>query len=89
MSGPALRDYHVFLGRLDEAIIQQRQAIVRCDTERDHDQRRWREVAIQLKAVSAVIERWRVDERVIEGRTEQREIDERALRQHHALPMEG
>jgi hypothetical protein len=26
---------------------------------------------------------------VIEGRTEQREIDERALRQHHALPMEG
>ena len=25
MSGPALRDYHVFLGRLDEAIVQQRQ----------------------------------------------------------------
>ena len=89
MSGPALRDYHVFLGRLDEAIIQQRQAILCCDTERDDDQRRWREVAVQLKAVSAVIERWRVDERVIEGRTEQREIDERALRQHHALPMEG
>jgi hypothetical protein len=36
-----------------------------------------------------VIERWRVDERVIEGRAEQREIDERALRQHHALSMEG
>ncbi len=88
ISGPALRDYHVFLGRLDEAIVQQRQAIVRCDIERDDDQRRWREVAVQLKAVSAVIDRWRVEERVIEGRTEQREIDERALRQHHALPME-
>jgi flagellar FliJ protein len=89
MGGPALRDYHAFLGRLDAALAQQRQSIVRLETERDSDQQRWREIAVQLKAVSAVIDRWRVEERVVEGRAEQREIDERALRMRHAAPVEA
>jgi hypothetical protein len=39
---------------------------------------------VQLKAVSAVVERWRSDERIAESRAEQRGIDERALHAHHA-----
>jgi flagellar export protein FliJ len=72
------------MARLGEAIIQQRQAVVRCEAERNHDQQRWREIAVQLKAVSAVVERWRSDERIAESRAEQRGIDERALHAHHA-----
>jgi flagellar export protein FliJ len=70
-------------------LAQQRQTIVRLENERDSDQQRWREIAVQLKAVSAVIDRWRVEERVVEGRAEQREIDERALRMRHAAPVEA
>lgn len=88
MGGPALRDYHAFLGRLGEAIVQQRQVIVRCEVERDFDQQRWREIAVQLKAVSAVVERWRNDERVLEDRAEQRAIDERATLARYAAPVE-
>ena len=89
MGGPALRDYHAFLGRLDAAIAQQRQTIMRLETERDFDQQRWRDIAVQLKAVSAVMDRWSVEERVVEGRAEQREIDERALRMRHAASVEA
>lgn len=89
MSGPALRDFHAFLGRLDGAIDQQRKVIVRCEAEREFDQQRWREVAVQLKAVSAVIDRWRVEERVVQDRLEQRDIDERALRMRHAAAAEA
>ncbi|NBU25816.1 MAG: flagellar export protein FliJ [Gammaproteobacteria bacterium] len=89
MGGPALRDYHAFLGRLDAAIEQQRQVITRCAAEREFDQQRWREVAVQLKAVSAVIDRWRVEERVVEDRAEQRDIDERAIRMRYAAAAEA
>jgi flagellar FliJ protein len=89
MGGPALRDYHAFLGRLDAAIEQQRQAVARCERDRELDQQRWRDIAVQLKAVSAVIDRWRVEERVAEGRAEQRDIDERALRMRQAAPVEA
>lgn len=88
IAGPALRDYHAFLGRLGEAIIQQRQVIARCESERDFDQQRWREIAVQLKAVSAVVERWRSEERVVQDRAEQRAIDERATLARHAAAME-
>jgi flagellar FliJ protein len=87
MTGPALRDYHAFVNRLDGAIAQQHQVIQRCEAERERDQQRWQEIAVQLKAVSAVIDRWRVEERVVEDRIEQRDIDERALRMRHATPV--
>jgi flagellar FliJ protein len=89
IGGPALRDYHAFLGRLGEAIVQQRQVIARCESERDFDQQRWREIAVQVKAVSAVVERWRTEERVIEGRVEQRAIDERATLARYAATLEA
>jgi len=88
MAGPVLRDYHAFLGRLGEAIVAQRQVIARCESERDFDQQRWREIAVQLKAVSAVVERWRGEERVVAGRAEQRAIDERATLARHAAALE-
>ncbi len=89
IGGSALRDYHAFLGRLGEAIVQQREIIARCESERNFDQQRWREIAVQLKAVSAVIERWRTEERVLEGRAEQRAIDERAILARHVATVEA
>lgn len=88
MAGPMLRDYQMFLARLGDAITQQRHVIVQCESERDHDQQRWREIAVQLKAVSAVVDRWRGEERVAEGRAEQRLIDERATLVRHAVTRE-
>jgi flagellar FliJ protein len=89
IGGPALRDYHAFLGRLGEAIVQQHQVIARSESERDFDQQRWRETAVQLKAVSAVVERWRAEERVVADRTEQRAIDERATLVRHIATVEA
>ncbi len=74
----ALRDYQAFVARLAEAIAQQHRQVGRCEVERDFERTRWREAAVQVKAVATVVERWRDEERAAAERAEQREMDERA-----------
>jgi flagellar FliJ protein len=80
MGATALRDYQVFLARLSEAIRQQTDLAARARTERDAERARWQEAAVRAKAVDHVIERWRLEERRVLERKEQRESDERAQR---------
>lgn len=78
MQGQTLRDYHAFVARLGEAIRQQTQIVTRCELERDFERNRWRDAATQAKAVETVMQRWNAEDRVRDGRNEQRESDERA-----------
>ncbi|HEX7013766.1 MAG TPA: flagellar export protein FliJ [Steroidobacteraceae bacterium] len=81
MDAPGLRDYQVFLARLNEAIRQQQAIVARARAERDAERQRWQRAATRAKALGHVVEQWRIEEQRIQDRREQREIDERAQRQ--------
>jgi flagellar FliJ protein len=76
----ALRDFQVFLARLDQAIAQQRQIVAAAKSEVSGQSTRWQSAARQVKAVDSVVERWQGEERRAEDRREQKETDERAQR---------
>jgi flagellar protein FliJ len=77
----ALRDFQVFLARLEEAIRQQEQIVAQAHAGVAGSTRLWQGAAQRVKAVDSVVGTWQVDERRREGRLEQKEMDERALRQ--------
>jgi flagellar protein FliJ len=77
----ALRDYQQFLGRLEEAVRQQEQIVIQARQSVAGSTTQWRSAARRVKAVDAVVDKWQVEERRLEGRREQKDIDERAQRQ--------
>ena len=76
----ALRDFQVFLARLDQAIQQQRQVVAATRNDVSGHSTRWQSAARQVKAVDSVVDRWQGEERVAQDRREQKETDERAQR---------
>ena len=83
----ALRDFQVFLGRLEQAIQQQLQLVKTAKADVSGRTTRWKGAARQVKAVGSVMDRWRADERRAEDRQEQKETDERA--QHGSARRRG
>lgn len=79
IGGAGLRDYQAFLLRLEDAVRQQQHLAARADAELEFERQRWREAAIQVKAVESVGERWRSEEQQFADRADQRETDERAM----------
>lgn len=73
-----LRDFRLFLARLDEARQQQELMVTRAREELDMHTRNWHEAARRARALGAVVEKWRGEERLAAERQEQRETDERA-----------
>ena len=84
ISGPALLDYQAFMARLADAINQQSMLVARMEMDRQQAQQRLRDAAVKNRAVGAVVERWRAEDRTADNRKEQREIDERAQQAMHA-----
>lgn len=80
ISVTGLRDYQAFLARLSEAVRAQARAVTSTRAERETAQGIWRTAAQRAKAIGQVVERWQAEERVVEDRKEQKDIDERALR---------
>jgi flagellar FliJ protein len=76
----ALRDFQVFLARLDQAIQQQRQIVSAIQKDVSGHSTLWQSAALKVKAVDSVVDRWQGEERRAEGRREQKETDERAQR---------
>lgn len=87
ISGPALLDFQAFIARLGEAIRQQASVVSKMEMDRGQVQQRLREVAVQNRAVGAVVERWRAEDRLTENRIEQKAIDERAQRPSVAVTL--
>lgn len=79
IGGAGLRDYQAFLLRLEDAVRQQQHLTARADAELEFERQRWREAAIQVKAVESVGARWRSEDQLLTDRAEQRETDERAM----------
>ena len=76
----ALRDYQLFLARLQEAIRQQEQVVAQAREAVAASKQRWQSAAKQVKAVDSVVNRWVRAERQGADRQEQRDSDERAQR---------
>ena len=76
----ALRDFQVFLARLDQAIQQQTQVAEAARGDVSGRTRHWQSAARQVKAVDSVVGRWQGEERRADDRREQKDTDERAQR---------
>src|SRR5689334_13582357 len=58
-SGLRLRDFRLFLARLDDAIRQQELVIARAKSEQDNQMRLWMESQRKAKALGIVVDKWR------------------------------
>ena len=75
-----LQDYRVFLARLNEAIEQQKQVIVRCRQDCERQRCHWLSSRTRTQALGKVVERYQREERRAVERREQHDSDERAQR---------
>jgi len=78
MNGAGVREYQVFLGRLDEALRQQAQILAQVRLRRDAELENWRNAARRAAAVGNLATHWQAEERVAAEKTEQKEADERS-----------
>jgi flagellar FliJ protein len=80
IAGAAARDYQVFLGRLDDALKQQAQAVTTTRAQRDAERQNWQDAAQRAEAIGQTVKRWQGEERYALDRREQHESDERSQR---------
>ena len=80
MDGAAVRDYQTFLARLEEALRQQSQVILRARVQRDAELLTWQGAAQRAEAVGQMVKRFRTEEERAQDRRDQHETDERAQR---------
>jgi flagellar FliJ protein len=85
----ALRDFQVFLARLDQAIQQQGQIAEAARGDVTGRTTRWQSAARQVKAVDSVVGRWQGEERRADDRRDQKDTDERAQRSSNARTPEN
>jgi len=75
-----LREYQLFIGRLEQAIIEQQRIVADAASRCDQAKNAWSEQYTQVQAIGNVVERKQTEERREEGRQEQKLIDDRAPR---------
>lgn len=80
LPGTRLREYQVFIDKLEDVIARQQQIVSdseqRCDSSKQH----WRGRYSKQKAMDNAVERMRLNERKNRERQEQSESDERSQR---------
>ncbi|OQA32612.1 MAG: Flagellar FliJ protein [Betaproteobacteria bacterium ADurb.Bin341] len=80
MTPLAWRNFLDFLGRIDEAIIQQRLIVANSERDTTQGQDQWREQNKRLKAIDTLSDRHTASERYFEGKQEQKLQDEFSAR---------
>jgi flagellar FliJ protein len=75
-----LRDYQLFLMRLETAVRQQEQVVAQARAGVAATTQRWQSAAQRVKAVDSVVDRWQQDEQRRRDRLDQKDTDERASR---------
>jgi flagellar FliJ protein len=80
IDGVMARDYQAFLGRLEEAIRQQTQVVIRARAQRDGEKQTWQGAAQRAAAVGQMVKRFQTEEAHALDRREQHESDERSSR---------
>ncbi len=79
-----LRDYQVFIGKIDAAIHAQVREVAKARSRWEEAQRIWLEARRKLKTFDVLEARHRLSERRDAGRREQRDQDEHARKRHGA-----
>jgi flagellar FliJ protein len=80
IDGVLARDYQAFLARLEEAMRQQRQIVIRARAQRDGEKQTWLGAAQRAAAVGHMVKRFQTEEVRALDRREQHESDERSSR---------
>src|SRR5581483_8315076 len=84
------RDYQAFLARLEEALRQQNQIVIRARAQRDGEMQIWQGAAQRAEAVGQMVKRFRTEEARAYDRQEQVESDERSAHAwSHGLVARG
>ncbi|MGH8301378.1 MAG: flagellar export protein FliJ [Steroidobacteraceae bacterium] len=78
MSGAGVREYQVFLTRLDDALRQQSQILAQARLQRGAELESWRNAARRASAVGNLATHWQAEERYAAEKIEQKESDERS-----------
>ena len=78
MNGAGVREYQVFLGRLDEALRHQAHILTQARLQRGAELESWRNAARRAAAVSNLATHWQAEERQAAEKIEQKESDERS-----------
>jgi flagellar FliJ protein len=78
MSGAGVREYQVFLSRLDEALRQQTQILGQARLQRGAELESWRNAARRATAVGNLATHWQAEERLALDKLEQKDTDERS-----------
>lgn len=86
LPGNVLRDYQVFLAKLQVAVDQQVQVVSQVRAEQHAATQQWQQAAQKAKAMGKLIERWQGEEGRAVERREQQDTDERALRATRPAP---
>lgn len=73
-----LQDYRVFLGRLNQAVDQQRHQVTVVSHECEGLRQRWLTLHVRAQALDKVVERYRGEERSDQDKREQKDSDEHA-----------
>ncbi len=87
MSGAGMREYQVFLSRLDEALRQQSQILAQTRLKRTAELESWRNAARRAAAVGNLATHWQAEERLAADRVEQKESDERSQQLWSRRPL--
>ena len=78
MNGAGVREYQIFLSRLDEALRQQSQILAQARLQRGAELESWRNAARRATAVGNLASHWQEEERRDVEKVEQKETDERS-----------
>lgn len=88
-SAAALRDFRLFMVKLDTAIKAQQDEVTRCQTRWNEGQQEWLRQRGKVKAYDTLSVRHRRAEEKREGRIEQKEMDEFASNKERGRPRPG
>lgn len=77
-----LRCHQGFMGRLEQALQQQQQAVAQAETALRAQHERWQEAELKLASVKKLLERQQQQAQQVQARRDQRHSDESALQRH-------
>ena len=83
-----LQDYRVFLGRLNEAIVQQEMLIRQLGVQHEKTREQWIATRSHSQAIDKVVDQYRKREQEQRDRREQQESDEHAQRKSSESTIE-
>ena len=84
-----LRCHQGFMGRLDQALLQQREAVKTADHELHRRRQHLQQTELHMASVQKLIERRQAEHARVEARREQRQTDESAMLRHrHASGLD-